>query len=436
MAERVARSGAHIYGQAIAFAVGGGLFWILMAALLGPQQMGKAAYAVSLASLASTVALLGLDRAVMKEYPRNPSSLYAAASIYALVGGASSAAAAYAAYRELGAVGAAATAALALAQVSPIFTAALIASYRTERLPIYAASSIAARFAVALALIKSGWAAVALGYAAGSLVYLALTAYAAHTGRPPSAEKKLALVKAGLSAWPSQVVGAVLMGGGAALTYSSAGQEAAGIYYVAYTVASIAVGLPAAIATAALPYFASNNSKPETLAGITAYVGSPFVAAAAAAPSAVLALLGREYARGGAQLALLSVALWLIAVASVYLNKTYAEGRYLRYATAYVAFGLALAATSLVADYSAAALAGAAVLYAASGADPRLLARLAPAAPAPLLGLLLPWPAAVAAAFLFALAGASLLAPKGEREVVATLAPRPIRPLVEKLILV
>jgi len=166
---------------------------------------------------------------------------------------------------------------------------------------------------------------------------------------------------------------------------------------------------------------------------VTAYVGAPFVAAALAAPSQILALVGRDYAAGGPDLAALAPALWLNAVASVHLNKKYADGRYATYALAYAAFGATLAVASAYVGYGPAALAASAVMYALSGAPPRHLALLATAAPAPLLGAALPWPAAVAAAFLLSLAASAPLVGTEERRVVAELAPKHLKPLVKRL---
>lgn len=435
MTERVAKTGLHMYAQSVVLALGGGLFWILMAALLGPEEMGKAAYIVSLSTLASTLPALGLNSAVLKLQPQDPFAMYQATLLYLILATPATIAASHLAWQSLGPAGAIACAILALTWPSAVFTSAVIASFQARRLPAYSAASVAARFIVALLLLGSGWVAVAYGYAAGALLYLALVAPTAVLiwGKPSRHGSLRELVKAGLSAWPGQLIAALVMGGGTALSFASQGNRAAGTYYLAYTVASVAVGLPGAIATAALPYFASTRSEPEKLASLTAYVGAPFVAAAVAAPSSILALINREYAQGGPQLALLAPALWLTAVSGVYLNKRYAEGRYLSYAAAYLAFGATLLALSQCTPFEVAALASSLALYALSGASPRHLAPLLTAAPAPLLGMLAPWPLAVAAAFLLSLALSSAVTGADERRVVAELAPKHLKPLVERL---
>ena len=434
MTEQVAKTGFHIYGQSIAFAIGGGLYWIIAAALVGPAEMGKAAYVVSLAALASTAAALGLDSAVLKIQPKDRDAMYTATALYLALSAPATTATAYVAWQSLGLPGAVAAAVLALSWLSNIYTSAIVASFNAQRLPLYAAASIAARFAVTFATLGAGWAAVAYGYAAGSALYLALTAAtaAALWGRPRRLGGFREVAKAGLSAWPSQLVAAALMGGGTALAFSKA-HEAAGAYYLAYTVATVAVGLPAAIARAAIPYFAATGSPAERVATVTAYVGAPFVAAALAAPSQILALIRQDYAAGGPDLAALTPALWLNAVASVHLNKKYADGRYVAYALAYAAFGATLAVASAYIGYGPAALAAAAALYALSSAPPRHLTLLATAAPAPLLGAALPWPAAVVAAFLLSLMTAGALVGPEERRVVAELAPKHLKPLVKRL---
>jgi len=434
MTERVAKTGFHIYGQSIAFAIGGGLYWIIAAALVGPAEMGKAAYVVSLATLASTAAGLGLNNAVLKIQPIDRDAMYTATALYLALSAPTTAAVAYAVWQSLGAPGAVAATVLALSWLSNIYTSAMVASFNAQKLPLYAAASIAARFAVTFAALGAGWAAVAYGYAAGNVLYLALTAAtaAAQWGKPRRLGDYWELTKAGLSAWPSQLVAAALMGGGTALAFSKA-HEAAGTYYLAYTVATIALGLPAAIARAAIPYFAATGSPAERVATVTAYVGAPFVAAALAAPSQILALVGRDYAAGGPDLAALAPALWLNAVASVHLNKKYAEGKYATYALAYAAFGATLAIASAYTGYGPAALAAAAMLYALSSAPPRHLALLATVAPAPLLGVALPWPVAVGTAFLFSLTAAGALVGPEERRVVAELAPKHLKPLVKRL---
>jgi len=434
MTEQVAKTGFHIYGQSIAFAIGGGLYWIIAAALVGPAEMGKAAYVVSLAALASTAAALGLDSAVLKMQPRDRDAMYTATALYLALSAPATAATAYAAWQSLGSPGAVAAAVLTLAWLSNVYTSAVVASFNAQRLPLYAAASIAARFAVTFAALGAGWAAVAYGYAAGSALYLALTAATATAlwGRPRRLGGFREIVKAGLSAWPSQLVAAALMGGGTALAFSKA-HEAAGAYYLAYTVATVAVGLPAAIARAAIPYFAATGSPAERVATVTAYVGAPFVAATVATPSQILALIRQDYAVGGPDLAALAPALWLNAVASVHLNKKYADGRYVAYALAYAAFGATLAFAAMYIGYGPAALAAAAVMYALSGAPPRHLALLATVTPAPLLGAVLPWPAAVAAAFLLSLTAAGALVGEEERRVVAELAPKHLKPIAKRL---
>ncbi len=329
------RNSVYLYGAQVATAIGGGLYWLLFAALLGPEPLGRAAYVVSLSAVAYAASQLGLNYVVMRVYAATgePGYVYAA-YLYNLAAASAASTATYlAASNVLGPAEAAAAAALTLLQTSTVLQAALVAAMRAHAVFVAVSLGLLTRFAVSLALLPMGWLAVALGYVSGFAVSLVvLGALALRYIRPSLRRLPLRdAVYGGVSAWAPQLAQSAVLGGTLAV-YHVAGAGGAGVYYVSWAVASIVAGLSQSVARVALPYFAGGGqASPGTVLRLQLAMASPILAAALAAPRGILSLLGGAYEEGWALLSLLSAALYVATANMTLLNYMYAGARYARF---------------------------------------------------------------------------------------------------------
>jgi O-antigen/teichoic acid export membrane protein len=402
----VYRAGLWLYLSSIAASLGGYLFWFVAAASVRTAVLGEVAYAVSLASIATTLLTLGVPTAMMRLWPATRDRGYAEGAL-AFTAAAGAASLLLALWRPVLAL------LVSSGLLSSYYTAYFQTTYNTR--PVFYAAVVgqAARIAAVPLLARLGPDALAATYSLPGLLLAALGA--ASSRLRPRLFGVRELAEAGLSVWLPGAVSVLGTNLGVVAAYNLARPEVAGYVYIAQILAGAAVG-PSTIVTGVLLPYLSSSQDPEA-AAVKAYrlslaISIPLAAMLITGGARFLSILGSQYAEAADALAVFATANLVGLAAGSLGNLAYARGAYLFY----LAVGLAANATRIAlyavlgstdVGVALSSLAGTAVslLYAARcGSAARRMAAVTPGA------LLAALPALAAAPFGIApaLAGATV----------------------------
>ena len=335
--ERVTAAAVWMWLGGLILTLGGFAFWVVVAGVYGARGMGSVAAEVSFGSLLSAFLNLGFAQFALREIPSRGGSALSAALSASSAAGLAALAVGWALGHPYGGLYA------LLALVSNAALMALVAA----GLPRLYFASIAAQGALKIALVAVGLpplSAILISVAASIAVALAPLLLRVGLGRPSGWDL---LWRAGISNYWNNFSTGFAISLGVVLAQHTAGDAAAGAYYLAAMAALAAGSLAGALGNASIPAMvATRRDVTSTGLRIALGVTVPLIVAAAGLSPILVGLLNKElypfYPSIAAGL-LSAVALTVISMASARYN---VEGRWGRLAAMGLLSSAALAAST------------------------------------------------------------------------------------------
>lgn len=382
---KVVRGAAHIYIATIATSILGYIYWFIASRLVTPEDIGEASTAINIASMISAAALLGIplgvQRFIGKAYAerdieglkRNMAAALVILSTVALVVSIilSTICHQLSSFLRISLDLMVVTIMLiAFTILLRLLRAIHIAILKTKFVLITDITSAVMRLVLGIALILIGLRT--LGIALGWFTYLAV-GLAAYTTlliknklltKPKSATKTAReLLKAGMANWIPTFIATLGTNLGVVVVFSYKGALQAGLYFIAYTAASIVLAIPTSVMRVAYPVLSGMKDDREEAIWkamkLSLAVTAPIAVMLAVYGDVALTFLNPEYSKAKPILAILLIGVAPWALASGINAYAYAIGAY----SAVLALGLAtniprsalyLAATPLLGGIGAA----------------------------------------------------------------------------------
>jgi len=333
--------GAWIFLGNLSISLGGFIFWLVIARLVGAEALGVASAVVSCSGIAVTFVSAGLGIAVMREVAVRGLNALVTSTVLALIMGIGAAFLAALLAHGLGSTDLIGIASL-LALANTISTPLLSGLLGLERFRGYFAASFTGSLAkvllgITLAVLGFGVMAPLLGYLAHPIV-AAMAAVALITRVPRADKIKLdlgglkSLVSLTYSNYPYMFSNQLLSMLSVYVFAFLVGEAlSTGTLYIALMITLAISAIPGSILNAALPVGARRNANPFS-EGFRIGLGlaTPIIAVALAAPTLILEAINPELV-GGAnalRISLLSIApLTALTAVIIKLNKDGEKGK-------------------------------------------------------------------------------------------------------------
>ncbi|WP_333638865.1 hypothetical protein [Pyrobaculum aerophilum] len=318
----VYKAGLWLYLANITAQLGGYVFWFIAAASVRATVLGEVAYTVTIATILTTLATLGVPTAMMRLLPASSNQRYAqGAMAHALVA-------------------ATATAAIALWKpaIAILTVTGVIANYYTayfqaklDTKPIFNATLAgqAARIALAPILAPYGPDALATTYAIPGLLIALYGIVRSRVSPKPFGLREL--IKAGISVWLPNAIAMLGTNLGVVTAYNLAQPEEAGYVYIAQVLANAATAPTIIITGVLLPYLSSlaeRESVAKRANKLALAMSTPLAAVLILGGRHILALLGPQYTEAADALAVYATANTLSLTVTVLSSLVYSQGKY------------------------------------------------------------------------------------------------------------
>ena len=333
--------GAWIFLGSLSISLGGFVFWLVIARLVGAKDLGVASAVVSCSSIAVTFISAGLNIAVMREVAVRGLNALVTSTVLALIMGIGAAFLAALLADGLGyldLIGIAFFLALANTISTPLLSGLLgLERFREYFAASFTGSLAKVLFGIALAVLGFKVLAPLLGYLAYPIV-AAMAAIALITRVPRADKIKLdpgelkSLVSLTYSNYPYMFSNQLLSMLSVYVFAFLVGEAlSTGTLYIALMIALAISAIPSSILNAALPVGARRNADPFS-EGFRIGLGlaTPMIAIALAAPTLILEAINPELVRGADSLRilLLSIApLTALTAVIIKLNKDGEKGK-------------------------------------------------------------------------------------------------------------
>ncbi|MCD6509281.1 MAG: oligosaccharide flippase family protein [Thermoprotei archaeon] len=350
----VIRGALHLYIGMIVANLLGYLYWLVTARLTTPEDVGTASMVINIASIISGITLLGIPTGIQRllgkaHAENNLEKLrgYTASALAMLAAPSATTVALLLAFRDhlstvlrIPGQFILIVAALVIASnMNSLFRALYISTLRTKIVMLVSVSSSTARLMLGVTLILLGLKAlgIALGYLIPTLV--ALTAYTlismkqALFPKPDiSLRQAHPILQAGIVTWIPGLIYLLGTNLGVPIVYGYHGAHKAGLYSIAYAVATAVLAIPLAIFNIAYPVLSGMKDMRKRTTWeamkISLLITAPLTAVLAVYGDVLLATLKPEYREAHPALAVLSIAIIPSTIATGINTLTYAYGIY------------------------------------------------------------------------------------------------------------
>lgn len=349
-------SAFYLYVESILSLILGYVFWIIVSSQLGSASTGESSSAITLATLVSTIATIGMPTGIQRflgmAQAKNDSPTFdsiarfliiftvgvmAASSIILLIVNHFTGLLNFSDLMFVIIILASISYSLVLSLRSII-----ISSRNTRILIAIAIVGNVVRFAsiAPVVIFKMGSEAIAFSYLTTYVVVCLLSAYYLRGtlifNRISQIDKMISRKKeilvASISAWAPSAISVIGTQSGILIVFGLKGSSEAGIYFIAFSIFSALSALPMSVLSMAFPVMSGMTSGRKELLWkafkMVLFLTMPIAAAVTVYPTLVLSLFGREFGSGSYILTILMLSLIMVEVNRAVNYLAYSDGRY------------------------------------------------------------------------------------------------------------